>query len=140
MTSWTSSDLTSLRALAALEMNATDIGKQLGRNKNQVIGKCHREGIQLLARKQYHRKPKPPRIRKMRKPYTPRKPQPRPVEAFTLTILELRDGMCKFPSGEDMPPYRYCGAQSIEGRSWCPFHMERVFAPNQPARLPRVPW
>jgi hypothetical protein len=64
---------------------------------NACIGKAHRLGL-----------PK-------------REPQP-----FTLDLVDLQHGDCRWPSGAPMarPPFFYCGAPAVAGRPYCAVHMD----------------
>ena len=51
---------------------------------------------------------------------------PKPADFLGLTILEVKDGECKF-SHSDGIPYLFCG-QPVEGESsWCKFHASICF-------------
>ena len=55
---------------------------------------------------------------------------PVPKKGEPVTIYQLRDGMCKWPSGKpfDRPPFMYCGNDTGHvGGSWCPVHRKVVF-------------
>ena len=52
-----------------------------------------------------------------------------------LSIVELRDGVCRFPIG-DAP--RYCGLETANGTSWCAHHAARVFDTGTPRIRPGV--
>jgi hypothetical protein len=41
--------------------------------------------------------------------------------SFSLTLLELKSGMCRWPQGE-RAPYRFCGAEQVFGSSYCEEH------------------
>lgn len=150
---WSADDLAKLAELAPLKVRAKDIAVAIGKTKNAVIGKARRMGIALTFKK-------PPRtterrraqqaacMRRIRastsaKPYTPKaapmplpKPQPvRPVAPFTITILELEPGMCKFPEGDR--DFKFCGAPQFEHSPYCGVHHQLCFNPA-PLKLPRA--
>lgn len=44
-------------------------------------------------------------------------------------IVNLRDGQCRFPVGEEgVRPYRFCGEPAHGTTSWCAHHLARVRA------------
>jgi len=52
-------------------------------------------------------------------------PQPEGV-----TIMELREGMCRWPLGDPTTPeFRYCGARAVEGLPYCPHHAQIAYQP-----------
>jgi hypothetical protein len=57
---WTPASIATLRQLWDEGFTATEIGLKMGLNKNQVVGKAHREGFpQRPARNGFHEKQKP---------------------------------------------------------------------------------
>lgn len=47
---WTDADQSTLEAQAAACWSASEIGKLLGKTRNAVIGRAHRQGVQLQGR------------------------------------------------------------------------------------------
>ena len=45
---WTKDQVTTLRSRAAKGASAADIGKAVSKTRDAVIGKCWRDGVQLL--------------------------------------------------------------------------------------------
>jgi hypothetical protein len=37
-------------------------------------------------------------------------------------LIDLRDGMCKWPVSENSP-FLFCGAPSVDGKSYCQHHL-----------------
>ena len=130
-TVWTTEALELLETLAGLEENLTyseiarRMTKQLGARftKNSCIGRGRRMGLPprslrngstaqaatLLHRNTAFAPIEPIEAR--------RKPNGR-----DLTMLQLRDGVCHWPSDEDKPPYTYCGRRTQLGNSFCAAH------------------
>ena len=47
-----------------------------------------------------------------------------------VTIMELREGMCRFPLGDPTTPeFRFCGTQAIMGLPYCPYHAQIAYQP-----------
>jgi hypothetical protein len=129
---WTSEALQLLETLAGLEENLTyreiaqRMTKQLGVRftKNSCIGRGRRMGLP------------PRRLRNGSPDLQPAAPLHsvqavapiEPIEARRkpngrdLTMLQLRDGVCHWPSDEDKPPYTYCGRRTQLGNSFCAAH------------------
>jgi len=127
--------LTELHALTGdLYLSATGIAEALSREfnvtltRNAVIGRSHRMRLPVRGgppgrkRKQTEAKPKMVKIR-------PRVDAPIPPPeakraAGALTIQQLGYGDCRWilEPIEAFPPYTYCGAETAEGRSYCPEH------------------
>jgi len=47
---------------------------------------------------------------------------PRSNTPFTITIDQLRTQDCRWPSGEQRPPFTYCGCKALTGLPYCPTH------------------
>jgi len=47
-----------------------------------------------------------------------------------VTIMELREGMCRWPLGDPTTPaFRYCGARAVEGLLYCAHHAQLAYQP-----------
>jgi GcrA cell cycle regulator len=47
-----------------------------------------------------------------------------------VTIMELREGMCKWPMGDpSTTDFRYCGAQGCASGPYCSFHSRAAYQP-----------
>jgi len=47
-----------------------------------------------------------------------------------VTIMELREAMCRFPLGDPTTPeFRYCGAQASTGLPYCAHHAQIAYQP-----------
>ena len=140
-TVWTAEALELLETLAGLEENLTyrEIAERmteaLGKRftKNSCIGRGRRMGLP----------PRPPRDHRASPSLQPEAPAQafvpiEPVEARVkrngrdLTMIQLREGSCRWTSDGNRPPYTYCGKPVMEiGGSWCAEHYRIVC---QPAR------
>jgi hypothetical protein len=59
---------------------------------------------------------------------------PRSKEPFTITIYQLRHHDCRWPSGEQRPPFTYCGRHAPSGR-YCAEHSQRAHSTPRPRPL-----
>ena len=138
---WTDARIAELKELWFEGYSASECGKKLGVSRNSVIGKIHRLGLTGSDRKRRITSMRNPRtapahlleteqqvssekIEKIEKILTgPEIPQMRSDlrPPFTLTLLELKPGMCRWPSGE-RAPYRFCGAPQADQSSYCDEH------------------
>jgi GcrA cell cycle regulator len=47
-----------------------------------------------------------------------------------VTIMELREAMCRFPLGDPTSPeFRFCGARAITGLPYCSHHARIAYQP-----------
>ena len=134
---------------------AAELG--LGVTRNAVIGKVHRLGLSGRAKVPAHAAA--PRVRPKQKPNEERAPvpvaaepkgpaddgvpvpPPRPIADVVIpfstrvTIMELRDTMCRWPIGD--PPsadFRYCGSRTGDTGPYCQEHARMAFQPTQERR------
>ena len=63
----------------------------------------------------------------------PPAPAPEPVALAVserVTIMDLRDSMCRWPMGDPTSPeFRFCGARSITGLPYCTQHAQVAYQP-----------
>ena len=71
-------------------------------------------------------------------------PAPKPIEEVLIpmcervTIMELREGMCRWPLGDPATPdFRYCGGKSDTGATYCMAHSRMAYQPVQDRRRER---
>lgn len=137
-----------------------------GISRNAVIGKVHRLGLSGRVKAPTQSQPRQ-RSKPAQSPHrsaTPRSsgpmvrgnnalayahnrfeaPQPQPVEEVVVpicervTITELRESMCRWPLGDPVAPeFRYCGAKSPPGDSYCTYHARLAYQPAQDRRRER---
>ena len=149
---WTWEELKLVSDLASKGFAAKNIALELiGRNKNSVIGICHRRGIKLLQRTIQKEKPYLPLSNKERekkkqtnyninKPKRVRLPPIKVLETHKdenfvplyKTLEDLRYFECKAIVGPiknmETP---YCGHPVVAGKSWCPYHFKIYTIPSK---------
>jgi GcrA cell cycle regulator len=138
MTKWTPQMLDRLRELhrhgmlfkqIALTLNAEN-GTTLTRNA--VIGKAHRLQLLLLLRDASTAPER--KIKRDKLVQTQAAPPLAPVVPGALTMLQLGYHSCRWPSGEERPPYTYCGEPTYAGGSFCKAHYRLAYV------KPRMSW
>jgi GcrA cell cycle regulator len=157
---WTEERLELLKKLWGEGLSATQIAAELGggMSRNAVLGKSHPLGLVRKVTPQTSSpgpsKPSRPLIvsstakparRDVPAPVTNTvtqlpSEQPKttslPVEVASpqregLTIMELREGMCRWPLGDPTTPaFRYCGAQGLAGLPYCSHHAQIAYQPT----------
>jgi GcrA cell cycle regulator len=108
---WTDQQSADLRRMWDGEnLPVPDIAHALGMNKNQVVGKAHRMGLQ--SKRQSGGRPK---ARKNAPPVGKR-------EVHDLAPLAIRT--CRYPHGDPRTPgFRFCGGAVMLGKPYCASHM-----------------
>ena len=164
--SWTDERVEMLRKLWLEGRSASQIASELanGITRNAVIGKVHRLGLSSRAKAPSASPPRPrartaaPRAPIMR-PLAPVvrganalalnvQPTMAPsIEAFEdvvfpiaeyVTIMELRESMCRWPIGDPASSdFRFCGSRSTTGASYCDHHAQLAYQPPQDRRRER---
>ena len=135
---WTDARIAELKELWFEGFSASECGKKLGVSRNSVIGKIHRLGLSGSDRKRRITSMPNPRkapahlLKTEQEVSRPEIPQMRPDlrPPFTLTLLELRPGMCRWPQGE-RAPYRFCGAGQAPSSSYCEEHRRLSVSGNK---------
>jgi GcrA cell cycle regulator len=166
--SWTDERVETLRKLWQDGMSASQIAAELGHgiSRNAVIGKVHRLGLSgrvkapssAAPRARNRDRDREARFAPPRPPqpmvqganalaYSPKPhpaPAPRQAEEVVVpiservTILELREAMCRWPLGDPSnSEFRYCGAKSPQGVSYCAYHSRIAYQPAQDRRRDR---
>jgi GcrA cell cycle regulator len=166
--SWTDERVELLRKLWMDGLSASQIAAELanGITRNAVIGKVHRLGLSgrvksappttaPRARPAAPRQQRPPAARPVGlatrgatalalQPEAFAAAAPRPVEEVVIpiservTIMELREGMCRWPLGDpSTPDFRYCGGRSDIGAPYCVAHSRMAYQPAQDRRRER---
>ncbi len=138
-----------------------------GVTRNAVIGKVHRLGLSGRAKtnapQASQQRPRKPLARPLSPSPAPLsiEPNPAPVleavetaeaaEAQTehrdevvvplserVTIMELRESMCRWPMGDPTTPeFRFCGARTITGLPYCTHHARIAYQPAAERRRDR---
>jgi GcrA cell cycle regulator len=163
---WTDERVELLKRLWAEGLSASQIANQMGGvTRNAVIGKVHRLG--LSGRAKPNAAPAQPRARKPSRapshPLTHRpaahgnaalaahlRPEPAPEPEIAIdedvvipmservTIMELRDSMCRWPMGDPTTPeFRFCGGKAITGLPYCTHHSRIAYQPAADRRRDR---
>ena len=107
---------------------------------NGCIGRAHR--LRMPPRP-----PRTPRPEKRKRPYRKVITMPVRIDAPIipkeaqrsgngryLTLIQLREGDCRWPSAGDRPPYTYCGRATLRGASFCPGHYGIAYHTPRPLR------
>jgi GcrA cell cycle regulator len=126
--SWLTESVERLKALWTSGLTASQVGLQLGRSRNAVLGKVHREKCAVREKPVRKLKRKPARRKVVQ--YEPPKTELQPLEIinlppdqspFACSIIELTAKSCRWPL-DDHPtvdmPMRYCGAPMTSGSYW----------------------
>ncbi|MFN4175580.1 GcrA family cell cycle regulator [Phenylobacterium sp.] len=136
---WTDDRVHTLTRLWREGLSASQIARALagGVTRNAVIGKVHRLGLSgrtkpsapaLRAR----REARPRRVIRcaatIRRP-TPSPPLEPPPEIGAASILSVRRGQCRWPSGDPLADgFCLCGAPTVRG-AYCAGHAEIAYRP-----------
>ena len=158
---WTDERVELLKKLWNDGLSASQIAAELGNiTRNAVIGKVHRLGLSGRTRPQSAAQPRPrnkPAVRPQGStipqgplhtrgatalaaaPQREALPAPMPeanpevVVPFSerVTIMELKESMCRWPLGDPTTPeFRYCGAKSDVGVPYCAYHCRIAYQPS----------
>jgi GcrA cell cycle regulator len=129
---WTDARIEQLKQLWADGYSASECAAKLGLGltRNSVCGKIHRLGLCGSDRKRRvttMRNPRMPAAQLLKtteqEVSRPEIPQMRPdlrPPPFSLSLLDLKPGQCRWPEGER--DYRFCGAEQLFGSSYCEQH------------------
>ena len=163
---WTAERLELLNKLWGEGLSASQIAAELGVTRSAVLGKCHRLGLARKAstevsspRSQQASRPldppataelamepgpKPVTNTASHQPAEQPRGHSRPVEAGSLgpkglTIMELREGTCRWPLGDPTTPeFRYCGGGAVPGLPYCAQHAQIAYLPAAERRRLRA--
>jgi GcrA cell cycle regulator len=137
---WPAELVTELRRLFTEDkLTMREMASALGRSRNSVIAKCHREGLirgarnnaskrSSEAKRPYRRAPwaieglyanSRPKMKKRRQPEFVDLPVEKPAKP--LTLLDLTSKSCRWPLGEPSADMLYCGGLT-QGGAWCAKH------------------
>lgn len=162
--SWTDERVELLRKLWNEGLSASQVAAEIGAGitRNAVIGKIHRLGLSQRAKTAIAPRPrvaKPPRQQAPVRSHAPSMmgnvalalapralalPEIRPQEEVVIplservTIMELREAMCRWPIGDPTTSeFRFCGARSPGGGPYCGYHAQVAYQPAQDRRRAR---
>ena len=164
--SWTDQRVELLKQLWIEGLSASQIAAALGGiTRNAVIGKVHRLGLSGRAKAPSSAPPRPRRPRAPSHPmgsafrfhgnaalarlpepdfepalrYEPLpEPEPEPMVCERVTILDLRECMCRWPLGDPgREDFRFCGTRTNPGAPYCQHHMARAYQPPNERRRER---
>jgi GcrA cell cycle regulator len=162
MMNWTDERVELLKKLWAAGLSASQIAGELGGiTRNAVIGKVHRLGLSGRAKTVSSAAPRP---RKPRAPSHPAsmfrtqgatalqpsrlpdldiepfiqpdvRPMLEPVSSERVTIMDLRETMCRWPLGDPgTEEFRFCGSRSNSASSYCCYHAQLAYQPASDRR------
>jgi len=154
---WTDERVELLKKLWGAGLSASQIAAELGDiTRNAVIGKVHRLGLSGRAKTVSSAAPRP---RKPRAPSHPAtmfrvhgatalqpspaveldiepiieretRPALEPVSSERVTIMDLRECMCRWPLGDPgTADFRFCGSRANPGSSYCSYHAQLAYQP-----------
>ena len=99
--SWTDTRVEELKQLWDAGVGTAEIGVKLGMTKNAIIGKAHRIGL---------------------------KPRRRSSKRKGLRLVGVNGRTCQWPFGDPgTPEFHFCGAEALEGKSYCGEHYARAY-------------
>jgi GcrA cell cycle regulator len=165
--SWTNDRIELLQKLWLEGWSASRISAELGEGitRNAVIGKVYRLGLsgraktvsgsvtapphQKVPRRQGHRHVNGPQIAGNTalalRPFVIETPAPQTARDVVVpisepvTILELRESMCRWPIGDPaQPEFRFCGAKKLPGQGpYCACHSTIAYQSQHDRRRER---
>ena len=157
---WTDERVELLKKLWGDGLSASQIAAELGggMTRNAVLGKSHRLGLvrngaagvstprprtvsrplgsPLTAEPAMRPGPTPAINTTSQQPSKGTRAASLPVEEASLptqrlTIMELREGMCRWPLGDPTKPeFRFCGSQGVVGLPYCTHHAQIAYQPT----------
>jgi hypothetical protein len=142
---WTPDELEIVRKLAAEGKSASEIGHQVGRTRNSVIGVMHRNKVKSLAKSgakaTKENSPNPPRPRRgehLRRVFLtgPKQervkheisPPPPPSKEHYVPFLKRQNYQCKVIVEKRGEQHICCGTPATRN-GWCDYHASIVYRP-----------
>ncbi len=157
--SWTDDRVELLKKLWAEGLSASQVAARLGGiTRNAVIGKVHRLGLSGRGKAKAATSPRPRKPTRAPSAPAPIAQPVRGNTVLTpaflvapaveaqpeidlhddvviplserVTIMELRESMCRWPMGDPTKPdFRFCGGRAIAGLPYCPHHARIAYQP-----------
>lgn len=148
---WSDEEIAILRENYELKTSSQIACMLTGKSRNAVIGKAHRLGLRLPAKKVIPNKEKKPRnhtpklsvvasntmtkIRKIKLPTALPADFALNLGRNPIGIMELTTNTCRAPVGHDHKGMvTYCGEEVFPGKVWCPGHCVLFFRPSHERR------
>ena len=130
--SWTDERVKLLKKLWGEGKTAAEIAKALGGvTRNAVIGKAHRLKLSNRVSPIQQNERKEERIPEIKKPIkvkTVAVPKPANMSFKGLKMIELKERMCRWPSGDPKDEdFSFCGCTSVPGLPYCEEHAKVAY-------------
>lgn len=123
-TPWTAAELEYLRAARSRGVTGRVMAAHLGRSRNAVLGKAHREKIEGIRACEKPR-PRAARLGLRLKTRAIPAPEVRAKPRANVTLMDLRADDCRWPMWDAYPGVYsafYCAAGVKDGAVYCPQH------------------
>jgi GcrA cell cycle regulator len=155
MNPWPVEAIDTLKRLIAEGLSFSQIGARLGKTRNAVIGKAHREGLSGTADyKKCHKPARPggrvPKAKKLKPwrelqvrrsaqvfenaPFIPGPELVIPVNERK-GILDLGENDCRWPIGDPQEAdFHFCNGRKVPGLAYCEHHARRAYQPPEAKR------
>ena len=138
---WTDEQKAILTKMWADGYSATEIGSELGKTRNGIIGQAHRLGLpkhQSTSRKSLKETPRKPKgaYVKSKIPLPPRLVVPMTITSSGVSFMDAKDSQCHAIIGRDQKTdsflsgmVRYCGNPVKDGSWCCEGHYAQYYTP-----------
>lgn len=127
MLKWTKGEETILIKLIGEGKTYKEVSTIMNKAKNAIIGKANRLKIKYLAVKEKDPVCKPVVVKRQAyKPVTTEVSNA--PKSLNLTVWNLEKDNCRFIAGEDK---LFCGHKIVENTSYCEYHKNLCFIPQQ---------